>query len=187
MKDKENQIFDKYGNYDFPTEMKQEGLNTATTQIEEMANCKKCIHNEMCIDKISCGVLTASKDGHLKLKCKYYQPKLPKDSVVLSREEYKTLLNQNKGLTEENGQLRLENNDLETQYEKIYEQAEQNVLANIADGGTSCHWCIEQHEKKARKETAEKILQFIYDRVIDKHFIKKAEEFAQQFGVEIKD
>lgn len=50
--------------------------------------------------------------------------KLPEDSVVLSREEY----------------------------DNIYEQAEANVLANIADGGTSCQWCIEQHEKKASEK-----------------------------------
>ena len=34
---KEKQIFDKHGNYDFPTEIKQEGLNVATSKIEEMA------------------------------------------------------------------------------------------------------------------------------------------------------
>jgi hypothetical protein len=57
-------------------------------QIEEMTKCENCVHHEMCIDKISCGVLTADKDGLLKLECKYYQPKLPEDSVILSREEY---------------------------------------------------------------------------------------------------
>ena len=59
--------------------------------------------------------------------------KIPEDSVVLSKEEY----------------------------ENIYEQAEQNVLANIADGGTSCHWCEEENQKigyeKGSKETAEKL------------------------------
>lgn len=92
------------------------------------------------------------------------------------------------------------------EYENIYEQVEQNVLANIADGGTSCHWCIEQHEKKASKETAEKIIHDLdmkisnYAMVLDLpelpekirlipaevmvHFVKTLKE---QFGVEIKE
>lgn len=60
-------------------------------KIEEMVNCKNCVHQKMCIDKISCGVLTTDKDGYLKLKCNYYQPKLPEDSVVLSKKEYDKL------------------------------------------------------------------------------------------------
>ena len=105
--------------------------------------------------------------------------KLLKDNVVLSKEEY----------------------------ENIYEQAEQNVLANIADGGTSCQWCIEQHEKKASKETAEKIFSTLlnchghyskehageYSFNLDKdrryRFVSKAfiYDLAKQFGVEIKE
>lgn len=46
------------------------------------------------------------------------------------------------------------------EYEKIYDQAEATVLSNIADGGTSCHWCMNKHEeigyKQGSKETAEK-------------------------------
>lgn len=37
-----------------------------------------------------------------------------------------------------------------------------------------------------RKETAEKFLQLAYDRCLEKSFIKKVEELAKQFGVEIK-
>ena len=38
-----------------------------------------------------------------------------------------------------------------------------------------------------RKETAEKFLQLAYDRCLEKSFIKKVEELAEQFGVEIKE
>ena len=38
-----------------------------------------------------------------------------------------------------------------------------------------------------RKETAEKFLQLAYDRCLEKSFIKKVEELAKQFGVEIKE
>ena len=37
-----------------------------------------------------------------------------------------------------------------------------------------------------RKETAEKFLQLAYDRCLEKSFIKKVEELAKQFGVEIQ-
>ena len=38
-----------------------------------------------------------------------------------------------------------------------------------------------------RKETAEKFLQLAYDRCLEKSFIKKVEELARQFGVEIME
>ena len=41
--------------------------------------------------------------------------------------------------------------------------------------------------EQARKETAEKFLQLAYDRCLEKSFIKKVEELAKQFGVEIKE
>ena len=86
--------------------------------------------------------------------------KLPKDSVVLSKEEY----------------------------ENIYEQAEQNVLANIADGGTSCDWCIKEHEKKASKETAEKIIDLIKTFCPDKKFIETITQIIRErCSVEIKE
>ena len=93
MTDKEKQIFDKYGNYNFPTDIKQSGQNIATTQIEEMAkeihfnywglcakdNCANCPHN----------VLNICKDK--KIAEKLYNAgyrKIPEGSVVLSRKEY---------------------------------------------------------------------------------------------------
>ena len=41
--------------------------------------------------------------------------------------------------------------------------------------------------KKGCKETAEKFLQLAYDRCLEKSFIKKVEELARQFGVEIME
>lgn len=46
---------------------------------------------------------------------------------------------------------------LQAEMDKQYEQVEADILGNISDGGTSCHWCIEQHEAKAIKEFAEKL------------------------------
>ena len=44
-----------------------------------------------------------------------------------------------------------------------------------------------EQKEKASKETAEKFLQLTYDRCLEKSFIKKVEELAKQFGVEIKE
>lgn len=40
---------------------------------------------------------------------------------------------------------------LEAECEKQYEQATADILGNMADGGTSCHWCMAQHRAKAIK------------------------------------
>ena len=34
--------------------------------------------------------------------------------------------------------------DLEAKYDRVYEQAEADIHGNMADGGTSCHWCIDK-------------------------------------------
>ena len=44
-----------------------------------------------------------------------------------------------------------------------------------------------EYFEKMRKETAEKFLQLAYDRCLEKSFIKKVEELAKQFGLEIKE
>lgn len=74
--------------------------------------------------------------------------------------------------------------------ENIYKQAEQTVLANIADGGTSRHWCIEQHKKLERKETAEKILNFAqgFFEWDEECFVWELTKYIKtELGVEIKE
>lgn len=51
--------------------------------------------------------------------------------------------------------LQKENASLEAEVDKQYEQAKADILGNMSDGGTSCHWCIEQHRINAFKEFAE--------------------------------
>lgn len=47
--------------------------------------------------------------------------------------------------------------DLEADYDRVYEQAEADIRGNMADGGTSCHWC---HDK-TRADTVEKMKEVI--------------------------
>lgn len=37
---------------------------------------------------------------------------------------------------------------LEANYDKVYAEAEGNLRAEIADGGTSCQWCGDQYKKE---------------------------------------
>ena len=54
-------------------------------------------------------------------------------------------------------EARTEIERLEAEVDKQYEQAKADILGNMADGGTSCHWCIAQHEANARKEFAKRL------------------------------
>ena len=46
---------------------------------------------------------------------------------------------------------------LEADYENVYKQASADILASIADGGTSCEWCIYKHRAEAAREFAERL------------------------------
>lgn len=105
---------------------------------------------------------------------------IPKSAVVLTKEEYE---------------------DLELEYDKIYKQAEADIHGNIADGGTSCHWC----EDITKRETVMQICDFIKkevkklgkERVVDTFgerpllFFEAAgilaKRIKEKFGVEAKN
>ena len=64
------------------------------------------------------------------------------DKIILTKEEY---------------------DDLCANYNKIYKQAKADILGNISDGDTSCHWCINSQRKIGAKEAADKIYQFLME------------------------
>jgi hypothetical protein len=53
--------------------------------------------------------------------------------------------------------------ELESEVDRQYEQAEADILGNLPQGGASCHWCIDKHKSYARKELAERLKQEIRD------------------------
>lgn len=55
-------------------------------QTEEMANCNKCVHKKICKNEFKDAPIIKFQG------CEHYQPELPKDSVVLSREEQEKIL-----------------------------------------------------------------------------------------------
>ena len=45
--------------------------------------------------------------------------------------------------------------DLEADYDRVYEQAEADIHGNMADGGTSCHWCMDKTKADIVKDFAD--------------------------------
>ena len=54
-------------------------------------------------------------------------------------------------------ELEAEVKELEAQVDNQYEQAKADILGNMADGGISCHWCIDGHRSAAIREFAERL------------------------------
>lgn len=52
--------------------------------------------------------------------------------------------------------------DLEADYDRVYEQAEADIRGNIADGGTSCHWCMD----KTKADTVKRMRSMIKEECI---------------------
>ena len=140
-------------------------------QIEEIAKamCEYC--KEMCGED-GCPRLPFSKENFDK-ECFVYRieeaenlyekgyRKIKDNEIVVSKEEYEGLINQNKGLKEENHILRLENNDLEAQVElKSKETAREiflNAIAKVKErfkqtkGYTTCYDIVFVLTKLAEK------------------------------------
>ena len=59
--------------------------------------CYKCIHFPLCIEQNGGVNLGFASEND----CCYYQPKLPEDSVVISKEEYEKLKGEKNEITEQ--------------------------------------------------------------------------------------
>ena len=59
--------------------------------------------------------------------------------------------------------LQAEIESLEAECERQYEQAEADIRANIADGGTSCHWCMDKHRAETIKDFADRLKDYFCD------------------------
>lgn len=100
---------------------------------------------------------------------KYYQPKLPEDSVVLTREEYSDYL-----ILQKNHEfIREKAKELQADNERLYKN-------------------IGKFKELTVKETAEKILKEVKDLFINTNYnidwiFNKLEEIANREGVEIKE
>jgi hypothetical protein len=101
------------------------------------------LNREQIIEALEC---LSSDSIFCDPKCPYYSDRYCQ--VALSRDAL-TLI---KELTEEI-------KDLEAEYDRVYEQAEADIRGNMADGGTSCRWCIAGH----RADTVRKFMEFAHE------------------------
>lgn len=65
------------------------------------------------------------------------------------------------GLIKENEELKSDLKDAEEEYERVYEQAEADIRGNIADGGTSCHWCADKTKTDTVKKMQERLKNYL--------------------------
>ena len=93
--------------------------------IEQVNELKKALHH--CGNALGC-----EECPYNNVTC--CQDKLNKDALTLII-EYEDTIQQ-----------------LEAETDKQYEQAEADILGNMADGGTSCHWCIDKNRKEGAKQ-----------------------------------
>ena len=82
---------------------------------------------------------------------------LQKAEIKQKDTEIDILIRKKKTLRDEISELETEIEQLEAGCEKQYEIAEANIRAEIADGGTSCHWCTDKNKTQAYKEFAERL------------------------------
>ena len=72
-----------------------------------------------------------------------YEDSVP---VSLLKNAYTLIINQQAEIEELNAEI-----------DKQYEQAVVDIKGNLADGGVSCHWCIEQNKAEAIRYFAERL------------------------------
>ena len=175
MKNKENQVFDEYGNYDFPTEIKQERLNNATSQSEKIiygslitsTKCYNCMHFPLCfVQKGGANLELASEND-----CCYYQSKLPENSVVLSRDNYNRLKRDSE-LYEARHEEKLKF------FAKVYNQSSKETAEKIFNDIIQA-----LEERNDRVEAFYGVAESVGVDIA----IRTVKELAKQFGVKIKE
>ena len=100
-------------------------------------NCCECVYTKMC-------------DG--TTICQFALDLINRQKSQILKER-----NKNSKLRNERNRLKAEIEELQAEIDKQYEQAKADILGNMSDGGTSCHWCIEQHKAEVVKEVAKRI------------------------------
>lgn len=165
--------------------------NNEEKQIEEMA---KLIDDRLIEARGYLGSMNKGEGYWIAQKLiEHYQPKIPKDSVVLSREEYERLKN-------------LSNLVPELSLENLRLKEEQKEMQKAIAKDNSVNWLLKQDrritEKRVSKETAEKYKGFIRELLtngddsittyygdVKYRLIREddLQELAKQCGVEIKE
>ena len=93
---------------------------------------------------------------------------------------------ENLSLRKQNAELQKQVDELKEELEKAYEIERANIQAEIAEAGTSCHWCKQQ----AVKDTANEILTEIGKEPCEHHYLNWDCEWfdrvCKKYGVEVE-
>ena len=147
---------------------------TKQEQINEMA---KIIDDRLIEANLWLGSMNKGKGYWIAEKLvEHYQPKLPKDSVVLSREEYEKLKR------------------IEAEKDRLYE-IKLDLENQLIEKGWTDYEGADEIEKRVSKETAEKIFKMLISKLDSNQFLSgkriimevDVENLAKQFDVEIKE
>ena len=114
--------------------------------VQPYSICEGCplYNKERCRDQLKRAIID-------KLNCQKAEIDRYKEQCSKCGEKTaKTIINLQDLLAERKDEIE----ELEAEIDKQYEQAKADILGNMSDGGTSCHWCIEQHKTEAIKEFA---------------------------------
>ena len=115
----------------------------------------------------------------------YYAGDPDVDAIVEVIVANKKLEDMVKKLTEENESLKADIKDLE-EYDRVYEQAEADIHGNIADGGTSCHWCVNKTKADTVKRMQEKVKDELYSQGLGDGEISYAIDYVAKEMLEEK-
>ena len=74
-----------------------------------------------------------------------------------------------------------DNERLKAECDKQYEIAEATIRAEIADGGTSCHWCEDTIRGVAKAEAYKEFAEKMEERIAVKILKDKSNEYAEGF------
>lgn len=165
-----------------------------------MANCYNCIHEDIC----QLRTYSYCEEKVKEKGCKHYQPKIDKDKVVLYREEFLNLTPKRKKILanrvyEDSTLMTWTKTDL-IEHIRILEQNWIGSLETIDIQAKNCEMLL----KQASKETAEKFASDLKNsaeikallemsimpklfKTIYNEIVKRIDELAKQFGVDIKE
>jgi hypothetical protein len=157
-------------------------------------NCAECPYVKKGIDCIGTNITKDLLDVTKRLQVENErltrEVDKQKNFVTAWEESWKIANEQNTKirveLKKENAELQKQVDELKEELKKAYITERANIQAEIAEAGTSCHWC----EQQTVKDTAKEILGFILAKEFEKGDYLTDDElkklFEEKYGVEVE-
>lgn len=113
------------------------------------------------------------------------------DELLYTQEDIDEWIRTCEELQERNRELEQEIAELEKELDKAYETERANIQAEIADAGTSCHWCRNATVKDVAKNILQELSDFVDYETFREGFElvkvkRKIKDIAKDKGVEVE-